>query len=52
MMKASGVFLIAHIIPLMILVILMGLELAVAFIQTYVFIILINIYLHDAIHLH
>lgn len=52
MMKASGFLLIAHIIPLITLVILMGLELAVAFIQTYVFIILINIYLHDAIHLH
>jgi len=52
MMKASGLLLIAHIVPLAILVVLMGLELAVAFIQTYVFIILINIYLHDAVFLH
>jgi len=52
MMKASGILLIAHVVPLAILVVLMGLELAVAFIQTYVFIILINIYLHDAVFLH
>lgn len=42
----------AHFIPLMILTLLMGLELAVAVIQAYVFTILICIYLNDAIHLH
>ena len=42
----------AHFIPLLILTLLMGLELAVAVIQSYVFTILICIYLNDAIHLH
>lgn len=43
---------IAHIIPLLVLVILMGLELAVAVIQAYVFTILTCIYLNDGINLH
>lgn len=42
----------AHILPLLILVILMGLELAVALIQAYVFTILTCIYLNDSINLH
>jgi len=41
-----------HIVPLMILVILMGLELGVAIIQAYVFTILTCIYLNDSINLH
>lgn len=41
-----------HIIPLLILVILMGLELGVAIIQAYVFTILTCIYLNDSINLH
>ena len=41
-----------HIVPLIILVILMGLELAVAIIQAYVFAILTCIYLNDSINLH
>ena len=41
-----------HIIPLLILVLLMGLELGVALIQAYVFTILTCIYLNDAINLH
>ena len=40
------------IIPLFILVILMGLELAVAFIQAYVFVTLTCIYLNDSEALH
>jgi F-type H+-transporting ATPase subunit a len=42
----------AHIIPLLLLVILMGLELAVAVIQAYVFVILTCIYLNDCVNLH
>nr|YP_010139034.1 ATP synthase F0 subunit a [Lithodesmium undulatum]QQJ94642.1 ATP synthase F0 subunit a [Lithodesmium undulatum] len=42
----------AHIFPLLVLVILMGLELAVALIQAYVFTILTCIYLNDGINLH
>ena len=41
-----------HVIPLLILVLLMGLELGVALIQAYVFTILTCIYLNDAINLH
>jgi len=41
-----------HFIPLLILVILMGLELGVAVIQAYVFTILTCIYLNDSINLH
>lgn len=52
MMLAGGGLLIAHTIPLAILVVLMLLELGVAVIQAYVFTILTCIYLNDAIHLH
>ena len=41
-----------HLIPLLLLVILMGLELGVALIQAYVFTILTCIYLNDSINLH
>jgi len=41
-----------HLVPLIILVILMGLELGVAIIQAYVFTILTCIYLNDSINLH
>ena len=41
-----------YVIPLLILVLLMGLELGVALIQAYVFTILTCIYLNDAINLH
>ena len=52
MMLAGGGLLIAHTVPLGILVVLMLLELGVAAIQAYVFTILTCIYLNDAIHLH
>jgi len=41
-----------HFIPLLILVMIMGLELAVAMIQAYVFTVLTCIYLNDGINLH
>lgn len=44
--------LIMHFIPLLILVVVMGLEFGVALIQAYVFTILTCIYLNDAINLH
>ena len=43
---------VGHLIPLLVLVALMGLELGVAIIQTYVFTILTCIYLNDMINLH
>lgn len=52
MMGSGGLLLIAHIVPLGVLVILFGLELGVALIQAYVFTILSCIYINDAIVLH
>lgn len=52
MLLAGGGLLIAHIIPLIILVALMFLELGVAAVQAYVFTILTCIYINDAVHLH
>jgi F-type H+-transporting ATPase subunit a len=52
MMKNGLFLLIAHFIPLLVLVLLIGLELGVALIQAYVFTILTCIYLNDSINLH
>lgn len=52
MMAAGGIFFFAHFIPLIIIVVLFGLELGVGIIQTYVFTLLTCIYLNDAINLH
>jgi ATP synthase subunit 6 len=52
MLLAENLTAIAFIIPLLILVILMGLELAVAVIQAYVFVTLTCIYLNDSEALH
>lgn len=41
-----------HVLPLLVLVLLMGLELGVAVIQAYVFTILTCIYLNDSVNLH
>jgi len=48
----SGILFLVHYIPLLILLPLFGLELGVALIQSFVFVILICIYLNDAINLH
>jgi len=52
MMLSGGGLFVAHLIPLFILILLMGLEFGVAIIQAYVFTILTCIYLNDAINLH
>jgi len=52
MMLAGGGLMLAHTLPLAILVILMLLELGVAATQAYVFTILTCIYINDAINLH
>ncbi|CAM9258556.1 unnamed protein product [Discosporangium mesarthrocarpum] len=52
MVGSGGFLLLAHILPLSVLVILFGLELAVALIQAYVFTILTTIYINDALVLH
>jgi ATP synthase subunit 6 len=52
MVNSDGFLLYLHIIPLIILTLLVGLELGVALIQSYVFTILSCIYLTDSINLH
>merc|ERR1711944_290867 len=52
MLLLENIISIFHFLPLLVLVILMGLELGVALIQAYVFIILTCIYLNDSINLH
>lgn len=52
MMKAGGFLFVAHVLPLIILFLLVGLELGVAIIQAYVFTVLTCIYLNDSINLH
>lgn len=52
MMKGGGLLLVAHILPMVVLFLLVGLELGVACIQAYVFTVLSCIYLNDSINLH
>lgn len=52
MSTKGGILLAASIVPLAIVFALTGLELAIAFLQAYVFSVLVCIYLNDAIHLH
>jgi ATP synthase subunit 6 len=52
MLLSAGLIFCFHFLPLIILVILTGLELCVACIQAYVFTILSCIYLNDALNLH
>jgi F-type H+-transporting ATPase subunit a len=52
MLNVNSLLFIAHVVPLILLIILTGLELAVAFIQAYVFTILTCIYINDALNLH
>lgn len=49
---ASGVLFLVHFVPLLILVPLFCLELGVVLIQSFVFSVLISIYLNDALNLH
>lgn len=50
--SASGIVMLLQFVPTIILIPLFGLELAVAFIQSFVFSILICIYLNDSINMH
>ena len=52
MLNVNTFIFIAHFIPLILLVLLVGLELGVAIIQAYVFTILTCMYINDAINLH
>ena len=52
MLSAGGVLSIMHVLPLIVIFAIVGLELAIAFLQAYVFTVLLCIYLNDAISLH
>jgi ATP synthase subunit 6 len=52
MLNVNSFIFFAHFIPLIIIVLLVGLEIAVALIQAYVFTILTCMYINDALNLH
>ncbi|RLN96714.1 hypothetical protein BBJ28_00006888 [Nothophytophthora sp. Chile5] len=52
MLNVNSFIFIAHFIPLILLVLLVGLEIGVAMIQAYVFTILTCMYINDALNLH
>lgn len=52
MLNAGGIFLIIQLFPLSIIIAITGLELAIAFLQAYVWTTLTCLYLSDAINLH
>lgn len=52
MISLGGIFYILQIFPLIVVFALTGLEIAIAFLQAYVWTVLTCIYLNDAIHLH
>jgi len=52
LLSFNNILFFTHFIPLAILIPLFALELGVAFIQAYVFVVLISLYLNDALNLH
>jgi F-type H+-transporting ATPase subunit a len=52
MFSAGGVLSVIHIMPLLVIFAIIGLELSIAFLQAYVFTVLLCIYLNDSISLH
>lgn len=52
MLSAGGLLTVIHVLPLIVIIAIVGLELAIAFLQAYVFTVLLCIYLNDAISLH
>lgn len=52
LMYSTGIYFVIHIVPLLILLPLFGLELSVALIQSFVFSILTCIYINDALNFH
>ncbi len=52
MLSAGGILGIIHVLPLVVIFAIVGLELSIAFLQAYVFTVLLCIYLNDAISLH
>jgi F0F1-type ATP synthase membrane subunit a len=52
MLSAGGVLTLLHVMPLCVIFAIIGLEISIAFLQAYVFTVLLAIYLNDAISLH
>ena len=52
MFASGGLLSLAHFLPLLVIFAIIGLELAIAFLQAYVFTVLLCIYLNDALNLH
>ncbi len=52
MLSAGGILTILHLLPLIVIFAIVGLELSIAFLQAYVFTVLLCLYLNDAISLH
>jgi ATP synthase subunit 6 len=52
MFASGGLLSLAHLLPLLVIFAIVGLELAIAFLQAYVFTVLLCIYLNDALNLH
>jgi F-type H+-transporting ATPase subunit a len=52
MFSAGGVLSIMHLVPLIVIFAIIGLECGIAFLQAYVFTLLLCVYLNDAISLH
>lgn len=52
MFSAGGILTLAHLVPLIVIFAIVGLECGIAFLQAYVFTLLLCIYLNDAISLH
>ena len=52
MLSTGGILTVLHLMPLIVIFAIVGLELSIAFLQAYVFSVLLCIYLNDAISLH
>jgi F0F1-type ATP synthase membrane subunit a len=52
MLSSNGVLVFFHIMPVMVIFAIIGLEIGIAFLQAYVFSLLLCVYLNDAISLH
>lgn len=52
MFSSASILTVFHIVPLMVIFAIIGLELGIAFLQAYVFTLLLCVYLNDAISLH
>ena len=52
MLASGGLLTVMHLFPLIVIFAIVGLELSIAFLQAYVFTVLLCLYLNDAISLH